>query len=347
MNIVRTFLSITLIAAVATTANADDQIFVRGTAKAIRGTIGKMTKDFLEIKPRSGAAKKIPADEINRVRFNAEPPELNRTRSAEESGLLDRALKDYNGVVGSLKGGAKKDTEFLIARTKCRMAIADPTKGDSALKAMQAALAKNANGYRHYECLVRLGRVQMANADFGGAKLRFEALGKSTMKSHQMAARVATGQVLLAQDNPAEAQSNFDAVVGMKAGTEAETASRYEAVLGKARCQQLQSNFDGAIKSLEEIVDNTKPEEAAELHARAFLQKGDCYRDQQKTKQAVMAYLHVDLIYDRAKGAHAESLFQLSQLWPQAGHPDRGSEAGSRLKKLYPNNPWTKKLAGG
>lgn len=347
MNTVRSrLLTTSLVLVVATAATADDQIFRLGSAKPLRGTIAKMTKDYVELKGRSGPAEKVPADEIERIRFNAEAPQLNLARSSEQSGLLDRALENYTKLVGSLKGTAKADTEFLIARTQCRMAIADPEKIEVALTAMQAALAKHANSFRYYECLLWLGRVQMAKGDYAAAKSRFEAMGASPMKSHKMTAQVAAGRVLLAENKPAEAQTNFDAVVAMKPSTDAEKASRYDAVLGKARCQQLQSSFDAALKSLDDIVNNTNPNTDAELHARAFLQKGDCYRDQQKPKQAVMAYLRVELIYFRDQGAVAEALFRLSELHSQVGHPERGAEAKAKLRKQFPNNEWTRKLAG-
>lgn len=337
-----------LILCVAATTQADDQIFQYGSKKAIRGTIGTVTKDFVEIKARSGPPKKIPADTIRRVRFNGETPQLNLARSNEESGLLTRALESYTSLLGSLKSAAKSDTEFLIARTKCRMAIVDPTKVDEAIASMKSMLAKNANGFRHYECLLWLGRVHVAKGDFPTARSRFDQLGKSTMKSHQMLAKVATGNVLLRQNKPAEAQTSYEQVIGMQAESPSETASQFEAVLGKATCARLQKNFSEAIKSLDDIIQNTDRQEQSELHARAYVQKGDCYRDQQNAKMAVFAYLHLDIIeeYRRAADAHAEALFQLSQLWPSAGHPNRGAEAAAKLKKLYPNNTWTKKLAG-
>jgi tetratricopeptide (TPR) repeat protein len=327
-------------------ANADDQILQYGSNKLLRGTIAKTTKDFIELKPRSGPVQKLPADTIRRVRFDGEKKELNLARSSEQSGLLDKALERYNAVVGSLKPVAKKDTEFLIARTKCRMAIADPAKVEDALTSMKAALAKNANGFRYYECLTWLGRVNVAKGDYATAKTRFDALGQSSMKSHQMTSKVAIGQLLLAQDKPGEAQTSFEQVAAMQATSTTEIASRYEAVLGKAKCQQLQKDYTAALRSLDEIINNTDPKEASELHARSHVQRGDCFRDQQDAKSAVMAYLHVDVIedYSRAKGVHAEALFKLSQLWATAGRPERGSEAAARLKKLYPNNTWTKKL---
>lgn len=332
--------------AVVPSVQADDEIFRRGGGKTLRGSIVKISRDHVEIKPRTGANVKVPADEIERLRFNAESPKLNLARNSERTGLLDRALEGYTEIVGSLNGPVKTDTEFLIARTKAKQAVADPAKVDDALKDLEQVLAAQANGFRYFETLNWLGQVQMAKGDYPAARTRFDALAAAPMKSYQMAGKVAIGRLLLAQDKPAEAQQQFDAVVAMQADTPAETVSRQDAMLGKARCQQLQQNYTEAIASLTEIVEKTSIEEH-ELHARANLQLGDCYRDQQKAKPAVRAYLKVHLIFNRNKALHAESMYQLTQLWPQAGRPDLGAETAADLRKLYPNNAWTKKLTSG
>lgn len=340
---VRQFVLVVSLVFAGISANADDQVFRKGSSRAIRGTI-KNSKEFVEVKPRTGATQKIPADEVDYVRFNADPPQLNVARSNEKAGLLDRALKTYTDLLGSLKSGAKTDTEFLIARTKARMAVADPAKVDDALKSLNAVLAKNKNGFRHFEIVNWIGRVHVSQGDFVAAKGQFEKMAQSNLASYKMAAKVATGRVLLAENKPGEAQTTFDEVVAMPSKSLAEKASHFDAVLGKARCQQLQANFSAAITALDNVIQETDWKANSELHAKAYLQKGDCYRDQKQFKQARTAYLHVDLIYFRDQQAHAEALFRLAELFPGLGKPERGTEAAAKLKKLYPNNAWAKKL---
>ena len=326
---------------------ADDQVFVRGSEKAMRGTLGKVSKVEIELKPRTGKVTKIPADEIQRIRFDKEPAKLNLARNNERSGLLERALASYQEEFAKLKGAAKADTSFLIARTQAKIALTDPSKIDAALALMDRQLATNANGFRYFECLDWLGQLRVAKSDYEGAMKEFGKLGTSPLKSYQMTAKIARGRVLLAQNKPGEAQSSFSEVEGMQAEGAAQTAARYEAILGKATCLQLQGNFPDAIKSLDQVITNTKPDEDSQLHARAFLQKGHCYRDGKQPKLAILEYLKVDLIYNREKREHAASLFNLAQLWPSAGRPERGNEAATRMRQLYPNNEWTKKLGGG
>lgn len=327
-------------------AAADDQVFRIGSKKATRGTV-KLSRNSVELTPRSGDPVTIPVDEIDYVRFNAEPPALNQARSAERNGLLQRALESYTKLLPDLKSAlARTDTEFLIARTQARMALTDPPKIPAAIQALEKSLAAT-RSFRHYECLLWIGELEAARSKFDAATTRFAELAKSPMKSHQMAAKVAGGKVLLAQNQHAAAQKEFAAVVAMTPRTAAETASRYEAMLGRARCQQKQQQYDAAVTSLSEVLQNTTPDQS-KLQARAFLQRGDCYRDQQQPKRAVIEYLYVELIYNREKEALAEALYQLSQLWGPAGNPDRATAAADRLRKEFSdNNPWKQKLGAG
>lgn len=332
--------------ALATGSSSADEVFRRGSAKGIKGSITKNTRLGIEIKPRAGAVVTVPADEVARVRFTAEKPQLNSARNSERNGQLARALQGYKDMLSGLKAAAKLDTQFLIARTQSKIAMADPTKVEDAIQAMTAQGTANGNTFRHFECIEWLGRLKHVKGDYSGASAEFAKLAASPMKSHQMLARNLTGDTLLAQDRAAEAEKSFDQVVAMAPVGPAQTAARFEAILGKANCQKLQGKFTEAIKSLDDIVAKTSPEDDARLHARTFLQKGDCYRAENKAKLAILEYLKVDLLYNRSKAEHAASLFQLAQLWPAAGKPERANEAASKLRKLYPNNKWTQKLAG-
>lgn len=329
--------------ALATPVAHADELFRVGTKQTTRGKVEKITRSGVEFKPRAGAAISVPADEISRIKFDGERPELNRARGSESSGLYERALEGYTGVLGSLRGEAKKDTQYLIARTKAKMAITDPSKKADAIASLEKAIADHPNHFRYWQAVQWLGRVHAAHKDFPAANARFDELEASPLKSYKMSAKVAKGRVLLSQNKPAEAEASFEGVVAMQPSTPTEKASRYEAILGKARCQQLQSRFGDAVKLLDDIVKNTTAEDS-ELQARAFLQKGDCFRGQNQPKWAILEYLKVALVYEKEKGPHAEALYQLVQLWPQV-RPERAAGAAAELRRMHPNSEWTKKLS--
>ena len=79
--------------------------------------------------------------------------------------------------------------------------------------------------------------------------------------------------------------------------------------------------------------------------AEAYLRQGDCYQEQQKIRDAVIAYLHVDVLFPTEKELHAEALYRLARLWAPAGRPDRAREASAKLNEIYPDSEWTRKLS--
>jgi hypothetical protein len=82
------------------------------------------------------------------------------------------------------------------------------------------------------------------------------------------------------------------------------------------------------------------------VNAEAFLRKGDCLREKGDDKDALLAYLHVDVLFASEKPLHAEALFRLSQLWEKVGSKGRADEARDRLRSDYENTEWFKQLKG-
>ncbi|MEZ6067371.1 MAG: tetratricopeptide repeat protein [Planctomycetaceae bacterium] len=134
----------------------------------------------------------------------------------------------------------------------------------------------------------------------------------------------------------------------MKTDTPAEGSQRLQAMLGQARCLQARQDYDGAVKTLDTVINESTPSDSR-LQAEAYLRQGDCYLAMNANpKEAIMAYLHVDVIpaMSRESDLHAEALYQLSQLWKQVNQPDRAREAAEALQAEYGSSQWAKKLGG-
>jgi tetratricopeptide (TPR) repeat protein len=95
---------------------------------------------------------------------------------------------------------------------------------------------------------------------------------------------------------------------------------------------------------LTEVVDKADPDDSAML-AEAYVLQGNCLQAANKPKEAVLAYLHVDVLFPREAAAQAEALYNLAKLWKVVQYPDRALEAQAKLEGTHPNSEWTKKLA--
>ena len=337
------------------TAFAIDYVTQRGVEKPIGGEIKSVTKTEIVVFQKVGSKEqKIPANEVVEVEWGAEPADFGLGRDDESKGNLTSAMERFTASAEEAKGAdanVRADIEFFIARASAKMAIADPAQAEVAFASLKKFVAAHRDNFRFYEAQMLLAEVALRTNAAPVADTAFNSLTSSPWADTQMAGKIGLAKVLLLGNNVAGAKVGFDAVVALEAKTPAELARRYQAMLGQARCMQLQKQHDEALKVIEQIVEQADAGETRTL-AEAYLLQGDCLvglGQKEKEKDAVLAYLHVDVIPALAAESdlHAEALFHLSKLWGSVGQPSRGEEASAKLQQLYPKSEWVKKLTSG
>jgi tetratricopeptide (TPR) repeat protein len=344
---------LTLVIAVefCSSAMAADIVFRKGTTARTGGEVKSQTKEELVLMAGPGNKKeeKIPANEIDRVEWDGEPATMKIARSAEERGNLQDALKKYEEVAAETtaqQANLKTDLEFLIARVTAKLAKADPAKADDAIQKLEAYRTAHANSFRYYDVMLLLGEAYLASGDYLKAEPPFNELEQSPWDDYKMASRIAQGRLKLRKDDVASAQKLFEGVAGQPAKTDAEKARQYEARLGVATCLQRQNQFEKAAAELDRIIKEA-PASDTKTMGEAYLRKGDNLLYAGQKKDALLAYLHVDVLFSGEKDLHAEALYHLLTLWNEVGQPGRAADARAKLNSDYPNSEWTKKLAGG
>jgi len=332
-------------------ARAIDQVIRKSSTTPTRGKITAISKTGLTVKPQVGDDVVIPANDIVDVRWNGEPAKLITARGADRAARFSKALEAYADVATDPKSGAaniKLDLQFLVARATAGQALAGAGKLEDAKAKLEAFLQVGGNNFRFFACVGLLGRVELASGNHDQAKAQFVTLAAAPWLDYKMSGQSSQARVLLAQDSVDEALAAFQAVI-TQSGTSADAAvkgQRYEAVLGKSTClirKQGQASYQAALKDLAGVLSEVSDTNTRVL-AEAYLRQGDCLRLLGRQKEAVLAYLHVDLLFAAEASMHAESLFHLGTLWSAVGHPERASSARERLRSDYPQSPWTKKL---
>jgi TolA-binding protein len=348
----RSLFAVVVVVATVDSALAVDTVYLRSEDRRVAGEITAVSRESVTVTPKVGDATEVPANDIGRVDWDAQPPSLGLARSKEQAGQYELALEDYRKAQAEAPTDNKHlraDIEWGIASTIGRMALADPVRQDEAIQQMTAFRDANTDHYRYFDAALLLGEVQLAKGDGNAAEATFNIIADAKWPDYQMAAKVNIGRVQLARGDVAAARATFDEVAAMTASSPAEQARLFEAMLGQANCMQQQGQHAEATKILGEVIQKSDPS-STRLQAEAYLRQGDAFAAQgQQSKQAVMAYLHVDLIPSLARESdlHAEALYRLSQLLPAIGKPADAEIAAGRLQSEYPNSPWTKKLAGG
>jgi hypothetical protein len=333
------------IVAITSAAFAADIVNRKSGGRAA-GKITGGTKTEVTVKP-TGEAVAVPANDIVSVEWDDATADLKLGLSDENGGRFDSALaritksKSDSSSAGEL---LKLEFEFLIARITARQAIADPAKRGDAVKLLEAFLKSGSNHFRFYEAVNWLGQVQLAAQDYAAARKTFETLAQSPWNDVKLSAQIANGRILMGENKPDEAAKVFDAAIAAAGDSPADKARRYEAMLGKARALISQSRHDAALADLDEVTTKA-PVNDTPVQAEAYVLQGNALAALNRNKEAVLAYLHVDILFPRESAYHAESLYHMARLWKTVQAPERGLDAEAKLQSAYPNSEWTKRLS--
>ncbi len=345
----KTTLSATLLVAVAAqSVFAVDIVTRRSDNTQLRGEIIRVSQNEIVLKRTNGEEISISVANLKDVRFDKEPLALSAARSNERSGSLDTALTRFKEVQSSYTGGdkgLKTDLEYLIARVVGKQALTDPTKADAAKESLEKFRTANKDNFRYLEATLLQASIHALKGETDAGKALLAEVQASAVKGFQLQAGVDLGRLLLVAGDAAGALSSFDDVIQKSQGDVSATGAMYDGLLGRAMCLKQQNSVDDSIKTLDEVIDKAPPTETRTL-AEAWVRKGDCFRQKNQEKAALMAYLHVDVLYPGEPAQHAEALLRLSQLWGPGGHKDRAADASTRLTERYPNSQWAKQSGG-
>lgn len=332
-------------------AFAIDTVTRKSTDRAAAGKITTVTRTEIVVTPAVGQPTTVPVNDIVDVDWEAAPPSLKLGRSQESGGQFDLALKSYQQASTentSNDANLRAEITFSIARVKAKQALGNSELTADAITELKAFTESNRDHYRFFEAQMLLGEVALAAEDLVTADAAFNAVARAPWNDHQMAAKIGLARIMLQRDDIPGAKAAFDEVAAANAVDPIEISRKLEAMLGQAKCLQAQSQHAEAVAILTDVVKQSSDNDTR-LQAEAYVRQGESLAalgDQ--PKQAVMAYLHVDVVPSLARHSdfHAEALYQLTQLWPTVGQPARAAEAAARLEQQYPNNEWTKRLSG-
>ena len=326
---------------------AIDIITKKSDGKRVNGSISAMSKTELTLKKNVGEPDVVSANDIAAIEWDGGGPELKLGYSDENGGKFESATQRFLKAKTDAKSPSdflKGEFEYMLARVAAKQALADPDKREQAIQKLIAAQKAYPEHVRYYESVVLLSQIQLAAKDLTSVRKTLEALSQSPWNDLKLAARIAEARALVAEGKIDDAIAAFDAVANSVGDSASEAPRKYEAMLGHARGLIMQSKFEDALKILETVTEKG-PADDSTVQAEAYVLQGQAYQGIGRTKEAALAYLHVDILFPRESAFHAEALYQMSNLWKLVQHPDRSAEAAGKLVQIYPNSEWRKKLS--
>ncbi len=338
----------TLVVLVSLTGMTNAQLLDRvktTDGRSTRGTVVRMSSTEVVVRDKADQDETISVNRIDTIVFASEPRLLTQTRTR----MGNQRFEDALTVLGKMNEKAmsrnfiKQDVQFYRALCQARLALFGRGKLSVAGKAMHrfAGDAGNRDSYHYFEATRVLGELLAASGQHAKAIDYFGRLIEAPWPEYQMRGRVLSARALMAQRKYEEAVRQLDQVLAAtEEGDEAERR-RMTARLDKAVCLAEMEKADEGIQLINEVLPQIGLDER-ELRARAFRARGLCYLKKDQKKDALLDFLHVDLLYNSVPEIHAEVLFRLSKLWPAVGKGSRAREAAKQLKERYPNSRWAK-----
>ena len=310
--------------------------FKQGVGGAVRGTVQSETP--AEVVVLLGATLiKVPTDQIAEIEYSGQPASLQLGETRQANGQYADAVVQYKKAAAEAadKPFIVQDAQFHEADALAEMAMIEPDRMKEA-KARFTSFIQAHPSSRHLAAAREgLARLQMQSADYAGAEANVAALAKLPHATER--AVVLKAKLLARRGDHAAAIAELDKLIATLPDG---SSGQRDARLAKAQSLAGDKKYKDAEALVRQVIA-AAPAEDYIAQSSAYNTLGDCLRAADRPRDAVLAYLHTDLLYAKDKQEHPRALFQLERLFRRLGNTARADEFAERLKKEYPRSTWT------
>ena len=313
---------------------------VRGSES---GEVTDMSQTEITLNKGLPGNRPVAVHVIRSVVFDGEPSELSQARISAANGNYRKALDALEKVdVAAIRRDfIKQDIEFYKAFCAGKLAVSGNEEIVEAGRQLNSFVRAYPKNFHYLAATELMGDLLMADGRFEPARKQYAELAKAPWPDYKIRASVAVGRTLQAQGKHAEAIAQFDAALAISDDSADAENQKLSATLARAVSQAETGGVDQAVASIESIIQKADPQEK-ELHARAYNALGNCHEKAGQTKDALLAFLHVDVLYNTVPEAHAEALAHMARLWEAIGQQERARETREQLQERYAGSPWAK-----
>jgi len=316
-----------------------DKIFGAKTTPT-PGIIVEMGRDKVVL-DTNGVKRDFPVNEITQINFAEEPSDLNSARSAVRQRNYNQALTELKKLDAAplARDVIKQDFEYYKALCLAKLAMTEGGDKTAATAAMLAFARAYPQNYHFYEVAEMMGDLAASSGNSADAARYYGPIAAAPWPDYQMRGNNAIGRAQLADKQFEPALATFDKVLASDLATPEAAQQKLLATVGKSICQAETGKADQAVTALQDIIAKNDPQDAA-LFARTYNALGRCYLKQNKPKDALLAFLHTDVLFYAEPDAHAEALYHLSTLWNDMNKTERAVAASNTLKTRYAGSVW-------
>lgn len=328
--------AVVVLVALPQTASAQNDRVFPVDGNPILGPITTMSRNGVAIKS-GGGTQQVPADQIEKIMFSGDPPELTRGREFAIDGQYSQALEELQRVNAEniRREVIKADAEFYRLLSQARLALVGKGNRLQAAANLVNFVRNNGDNWHYFEAARLLGDLAVATGKLDQADKYYGVLGSAASTQRKIESAYLAGLIDLKQGNASEAQTNFDKVIGARVNTSGEARLQSLAKAGRVAALGVQGQTEQAITESKELIDQLDTTDA-ELAARIYNARGRAYMESDQTEAAIREYLHTHMLFSGIPDAHVEALTALVQLWPKVAKADRATEMRQMLQQTYP-----------
>ena len=323
-------------------AQADQLYGTRGTSTSGKVIATTPVDVTIEVQGRS---RKVAVNEIRRLSFAGEPPALTSARAKALAGNVQSALNELKQIdpASLTRELVRRDRQFYLAYCEGKLALTAGGDKAQASKSMYAFVKDAPRSHHFFEAAEILGDLAVSQQDYNAAVRYYGSIAsKAPFPEYKLRGLILEGRALVSQGEFATAQAKFEQAIAAPANTAQSKRQQSFAQLGRARCLAETESPQAGLDIIEKLI-REKDESDGELFGRAYIAQGNCYRVAGKPKEALMAFLHVDVLFYSDPDTHAEALYHLSKLWQTIKKPDRSNAARTLLDERYAGSVWAQR----
>ncbi|MDR2757423.1 MAG: tetratricopeptide repeat protein [Planctomycetaceae bacterium] len=314
---------------------ADRITVLEGKGKNVSGTILAVNAEKITIDVR-GEKQEIPANIIALTEYDGEPSGLKAARTAFDGSRMPETLEVLAKIDPKTltKPEMKQDFNYFTVAAKAKSVLAGSGDLADAEKSLLDFIKNNKNSYHYFEICELYGDLMVQAGKFDDAKKSYAALAKAPWPEYSLKATVSLGMAEITEKKTDSARKNFETVIKSEDNSEQAERLKNTAQIGLALCLASEKKYEEAIKMLEEIAKNSGNEDSA-FQSLVYNSLGSAYAQAVRPRQAILAYMHTDILFSSARNEHIKALQELSKLWKQLQRNERAEETDNRLKSIY------------
>lgn len=308
------------------------------TTRAQQGKVTAMSATEVQLE-RSSNTYKLPVNEIASIRFDEDPPTLTSIQLAIQTGDYETAEASLNQInLGTItRPYVKQEVEFCKAYVSANKVLVPGKTPDEITKGalpMLEFVKQNSENWHFFEANGILGDLMVARGTSDVALNYYQKLIESPWADVQMKGQLAVANIHLAAGELDQAKAGFDAIIKHEDKSNETLRQKLLAQIGLGLTLGKSGDPQQGITMVENAIQGTTIDDY-ELNALAYNALGDIHFGVDRKNEALLAYLHVDLLYSKARQEHIKALQKLARLWNEKGKIDRESEVRQTLQTRY------------